>query len=238
MSPEHDNDELPSTGDPQTDEHLQFLIRGLRDQLGMDPQEELPSDFRETVMARVQMLPSPQRHAERYFSWITTARQMPTWALVSVATLVLSLSLNGWFGYQTLMLQHKSNEPNIAFNTRSGAVDATEMVLQADYASAAGRYAEAVQAYEEALQASSEPVSGILRNLAYAHFQLGNYEKTYRVATAVLMITPQDPRTYLYRGQAAEALSNPTQAIQDWQQAARLGNPEAQRFLQAKGLAW
>lgn len=176
-----------------------------------------------------------QRQDRRCFGWGLALRWRPVWTLVVVP---LSLGLNGWFGYQLGNLRQQLAGDKALLTTRSGDTGPLEDELQGDQAVTFGLLDEAAQAYEIALQSSGAPVATILRKLAGVYVQLGKYAKAHETATAALLMSPQEARAHWYRGQAAEALGNPTQAIQDWQQAARLGDREAQQILRTKGLSW
>jgi len=180
-----------------------------------------------------------QRQERRHFGWTRTLRWHPAWTLVPVVGLLLSLGLNGWFGYQRNSLQEELNAYKTGLTTRSSNTNIPlEAELQATQAEAEGLFAEAIDAYEHALQVSGPPVAALLRNLARVNVKLGQYAKAHETATAALVVAPNDARAYWYRGQAAKGLGESTKALEDWQQAARLGDREAQQTLQAQGLSW
>jgi tetratricopeptide (TPR) repeat protein len=156
-----------------------------------------------------------------------------------VAGLVLSLGLNGWFGYEMDSLRQEVDAYKTRLTTRSGSTNIPlEVELQAAQAEAAGLFAEATEAYERALQVSGAPVAALLRNLARVNVKLGQYAKAHETATAALVVAPNDARAYWYRGQAAKGLGESTKALEDWQQAARLGDRQAQQALQTQGMSW
>jgi tetratricopeptide (TPR) repeat protein len=113
-----------------------------------------------------------------------------------------------------------------------------EDVARGDHYAAAGKYDDAVRAYTAVLQVAGAPVVQVLRKLAGVYYHLGQYAQAIEVATAVLVLAPDEAQAYFYRGAAQDKLGHWAQAIQDWQRAARLGDPEARAALGAWGLAW
>jgi tetratricopeptide (TPR) repeat protein len=180
-----------------------------------------------------------QRQERRRVGWPLTLRWHPAWTLVPVAGLLLSLGLNGWFGYQRSSLRQELDAYKTRLTTRSGNTNIPlEIELQAAQDEAAGLFTEAIEAYEHALKVSGAPVDALLRKLARVNVKLGRYAKAHETATAALVVAPNDARAYWYRGQAAKGLGESTKALEDWQQAARLGDREAQQTLRAQGMSW
>jgi tetratricopeptide (TPR) repeat protein len=99
-----------------------------------------------------------------------------------------------------------------------------------------GEYANAVEAYREVLQVDGRWVAPVLQKLAKVYLQLGQYRQAREAVTVVLVLAPEQGRAYWFRGVAQKALGQEEQAIQDWQEAARRGDREAQAALQARGL--
>ena len=221
----------PETNDegPEMPQNLLQLLKTL------EPPVVEPSllHFRARVWNRI-----TQRQERRRFGWQLALGWRPVWTLVPVAGLVLSLGLNGWFGYQTGRLRQELDAYKAHLTTRSGGTSNLEGELQGDQAAAAGLFADAAQSYESALQSSGAPVATILSKLAGAYVQLGELDNAYETATAALIVAPHDAQAYWYRGLAAKGLGEPTKALENWKQAARRGHREAQQTLQAQGVTW
>ena len=73
----------------------------------------------------------------------------------------------------------------------------------------------------------------LYRRLAESYLQSGRYAEARDAATAALVLNPEDAQAYWYRGTARAELGDQEQAVQDWSQAAQLGDAEARTALMA-----
>lgn len=241
MPPADDYDESVPIQDTQAAQEIHVLMRGLQ-QLALDAEEEIPADFHATVMANVRALPQPRQRGG-WFARLFPVRS-PVWVPALATVCVLSLGLNVWQGIEILQeAPHGPPSENRAYERRFLADFSRSpnlQVTQGDTYVTLGDYANALRAYEAFLQADKQaPVAQVLRKVAGVQYQLGQYRQAMEAATAALLLNPQEAPAYRYRGMAVEALGHRAQAVQDLQQAARLGDdPEAQRILQGWGLSW
>lgn len=133
-------------------------------------------------------------------------RAVPEYALA--AGLVLSLGLNLLLGSWVQEAWHGSPPENL-LTTRGAAEEG------------------------DPARGDDAQVLVILRQVAERQYQMGQYSQVIEIATAMLLLNPQEVQAYRYRGLAEKALGDWEQAAQDLQQAARLGDSEAQGLLAA-----
>lgn len=67
---------------------------------------------------------------------------------------------------------------------------------------------------------------------------LGNYNQAITCYQKVIVINPNNAAAFFKMGLCYGKLDNYNQAITYWQKAARLGDKEAQGFLNSNGISW
>lgn len=175
----------------------------------------------------------PQQRAHRRFAWMGRL-WTPGWVPALAASFLLSLTVNAWLGYRAL-----TQPSSLELLTARGATEETAQALaQGDRYAARGAYAQALEAYAAFLRVQGGPVVPVLHKMTVAHIRLGHWQPVIDVATAALVLAPQDAVAYRYRGMAHEALGDRPRALQDLQHAARLGDVEAQQLLRTWGVTW
>lgn len=95
-----------------------------------------------------------------------------------------------------------------------------------------GQYDKAISDFTKAIELGSERYTD--RGLAY--YAMGQYEKAISDYDKTLELHPRYRTTYLHRARVYEKLGNNEKFINDLKTAAKLGNSEAMRILESKGI--
>ena len=224
---QHSNPSQQAAGD---DQDIMHWFATLPPRRTVEPSPQFPRK----VMAQI----AAQQARRTWWGWCARLLRVesPAWVPALATGFVLSLGLNVWLGSQVRAPHGPSGEHLWLERTVEEGI---RQVTQGDAYVAQRDYANALRAYETFLHADEEaPVAQVLRKVAGVQYQRGQYLQAIEAATAALVLNLQEAQAYRYRGMAREALGDREQAAQDLQQAARLGDPEAQRLLQAWGLPW
>jgi tetratricopeptide (TPR) repeat protein len=196
-------------------------------QLSRDVQA--PPNFVARVLAKADQRPAPRPGA---LAWLRHGWS-PTWATALAMSLLLSVGVNMWLGYEVLerrqpfqtlprpsgdTRQERPPEPS-PFTFRGAELGGSLMRGSAEEGT------EAVVVEE-------------LRRLTVAHYQAMRYAQAITAATAALVLDANAAVLHFYRGMAYEAIGDRGQAIRDLQRAARRANVEAQHVLRTWGIDW
>lgn len=217
MTPDRDPPPADPSRDPVLDEAFRHLVH----------HAQAPPHFYPQVLARV-----AERHAHRRrFAGLVSGAQ-PVWALALAGVLVLSLTINV---YQALAPSTPDGGLPVLITRRRAptlGTDIAQVLERGDSYATLREYDKALRAYTDVLRAEGGAVAPVLRKMADVYAQAGRYHEAIETATTALLFDPQDARAYRYRGAAYKALGNRPQARQDWHEALRLGDTEAQRLLE------
>ena len=196
-------------------------------QLSRDVQA--PPNFVARVLAKADQRPAPR---PRPLVWLRHGWS-PTWATALAMSLLLSVGVNMWLGYEVLERRQPFQTPfrSSGHTRQEPPPEASPFTFRG--AESAGPHTRASdEARTEAVLVEE------LRRLTVAHYQATHYAQAITAATAALVLDANAAVLYFYRGMAYEAIGDRSQAIPDLQRAARRAHAEAQLILRTWGVAW